>query len=166
MSRSTDIRVTHNDVEQHGATPGCPASKNLLEDKKIPRGVGHSVACMERVRELVEPDEDTRDRVERADQRKERKERVVSYVSATEDKSPRNRYRRSMASQLVTGKHLSLQTQPKHVAKLHNEMRMQMVQSVAGEIEVSEIYSPPRVTQRATQWGLRVDWSLDMTTKD
>ena len=37
---------------------------------------------------------------------------------------------------------------------------------VAEEIDVAEIYSPPRVTKRAEQWGLRGGWSLDLTTRD
>ena len=163
VARTTDIRVTHKDVEQHGATPGCPACGYLLEDKKIPRGVGHSVVCRKRIRELVELDEDTRDRVERANQRKERKESVVSYV---EDKSSRSKCRRGKALPPNMGTSKSLPTQPKHIAKLQKEMQVQMMQLVAEEIDVAEIYSPPRVTQRARQWGLKPGWSLDITTKD
>ena len=55
---------------------------------------------------------------------------------------------------------------PKHIAKLQKDMQMQMLQLVAGEIDVAEIYSRPRVTQRAKQWGLKPGWSLDITTKD
>ena len=122
----------------------------MLEDKKIPRGVGHSAVCRKRIRELVEFDEDTRDRVERANQRKERKESVVSYV---EDKSSRSKCRQGVALPPNVGTRKSLQTQPKHIAKLQKEMQMQMMQLVAEEIDVAEIYIPPRVTQRARQWA-------------
>ena len=45
-------------------------------------------------------------------------------------------------------------------------MGMQMMKLVAEGIDVAEIYSPPRVTLRAKQWGLKLGWSLDLTTKD
>ena len=65
----TDIRVTHRDIEIHGATPGCPACRHIQDNTNVPRGVGHSAVCRKRVRGLVEINEDSRDRVERADQR-------------------------------------------------------------------------------------------------
>ena len=57
-------------------------------------------------------------------------------------------------------------TGPKHITKLQKEMQLQMMKLVAEEIDVAEIYSPPRVTKRAEQWGLKGGWSLDLTTKD
>jgi hypothetical protein len=41
-----------------------------------------------------------------------------------------------------------------------------MMKPAAEEIDVAEIHSPPRVTQRATQWGLKAGWGLDLTTED
>ena len=41
-----------------------------------------------------------------------------------------------------------------------------MVKLVAEYIRVAEIYSPPRVTKRAEQWGLNGGQGLDPTTKD
>ena len=55
---------------------------------------------------------------------------------------------------------------PKHVTKIQREMHAQMVKLVAEDIDAAEIYSPPKVTQRAKQWGLTPGWSLDLTTKD
>ncbi len=109
------------------------------------------VVCRKRLRELVEPDEDTRDRVERANQRKERKESVVRYVNAKEEKSPQIKCRQGVALPPDAGKRKSSQTQPKHIAKLQKEMQMQMMQQVAEEIDVAGIYSPPRATKRARQ---------------
>lgn len=37
---------------------------------------------------------------------------------------------------------------------------------MAEGIDVAEIYSPPRATKRAEQWGLKGGWGLDLTAKD
>ena len=41
-----------------------------------------------------------------------------------------------------------------------------MMKLVAENIDVSELYGPPRVAARAKELGLRAGWSLDLTTKD
>ena len=41
-----------------------------------------------------------------------------------------------------------------------------MMQMLINKIEVAEVYSPPRVTEMAHQMGLKVGWSLDITTVD
>jgi hypothetical protein len=38
-SNITDIRVTNKGTMTHGATPGCPACRHILDNKKITRGV-------------------------------------------------------------------------------------------------------------------------------
>ena len=45
-------------------------------------------------------------------------------------------------------------------------MRTQMMKLVADDIDVAEIYSPPRVAKRAEQWGLTGGWGLDFETED
>ena len=78
-SKITDIRVTHKDTEKHAATPGCPARKRIFDSTKASRGVGHSAVCRERIHDLVEIDEDTRDRVDRADQPNEKRKDIVGH---------------------------------------------------------------------------------------
>ena len=41
-----------------------------------------------------------------------------------------------------------------------------MMKLVAGEMDVADIDSPPRVAARAKELGLRAGWSLDLTIKD
>ena len=41
-----------------------------------------------------------------------------------------------------------------------------MMQMLVDEMEVAEIYSPPRVSEMARRMGLKVGWSLDGTTMD
>ena len=83
-------------------------------------------------------DEYSKDRIVRADGRKTKSELPVSHL----DKGPR------------------------HLTKLNREMHTQMMKLVAEDIDVAEIYSPPRVAARAKQWGLKGGWSLDLTTSD
>ena len=53
----------------------------------------------------------------------------------------------------------------KHTARLQNETRTQMMKLVAKDIDVAEIYSPPRVAKRPEQYGFEGGWGLDLTTK-
>ena len=55
---------------------------------------------------------------------------------------------------------------PKHSMKPDKEIRMAMMQLVAEEIDVAEIYSPPRVAKRAEELGLKAGWSLDLINHD
>ena len=41
-----------------------------------------------------------------------------------------------------------------------------MLKMLLMNIDVAEVYSPPRVTQMARKMGLRACWSLDLTTTD
>ena len=135
----TDIRVTHKDLEKHGCTPGCPACEYVLSNQKIARGVAHSRECRQRIRDSIEVDDNTKERIERAEERKKKHEGPISLVD------------RSL---------------PRHLSKLSQEMHTQMMKLVAEDIDVAEIYSPPRVAARAKLWGLKGGWSLDLTTKD
>lgn len=145
-------------TRRHGATPGCPACGHVPNNTKTPRGVGHPTACLKRMRELIEIDEGTRDRVERAYQRKKKREDTAGSIRASHDG-------RTGPSQnpSATGRELH---GPGHITKPQKEMQLQMMKLVAGDIDAVEIYSPPRVTKSAKRWGLEGGWSPDFTTKD
>ena len=84
-SKVTDIRVSHNDVAKHGATPGCPACEYILQNKKIATGVAHSKECRQRIREAMEAEDDVGERVRRANKRQGLK--AVHQVQPKIDKS-------------------------------------------------------------------------------
>ena len=111
----TDIRVTHKDLEKYGCTPGCPACEYVLNNQKIARGVAHSRECRQRIRDNIEVDEDTNERIERADERKKKHADPISFV----------------------GKSV-----PRYMSKLNRELHTQMLRLVAEDIDVAEIYSP------------------------
>ena len=137
----TDIRVTHNDVARHGATPGCSACEYIIKGKKIASGVSHSKECRERIRKCIVEEEDVKERITRAELRKSKGEHI-SLISKKDKEKPR------------------------HLAKLQEEVHIQMMKLVVEGMDVAEIYSPPRVAVKAREMGLRAGWSLDLTTKD
>ena len=47
-----------------------------------------------------------------------------------------------------------------------SELDNQMNNLVIAGMDVAEIYSPPRISKRASEVGLKGGWSLDLTTKD
>ena len=143
----TDIRVTHKDVAKHGRTPGCKACDCIADNRKIPSGLSHSAVCRKRIRESIQADEDTQERISRADKRKTRSE-----TSAIES---------------FIGKSRGVKNEsPAHIGKLEKELGMQMLILMGTEMDVSDIYSPPRVAVKAAEMGLRAGWSLDLTTRD
>ena len=139
-STITDIRVTIKDLERFGTMPGCPACEYVRMGQKIARGVPHSKECRQRIRDATEDDERLRERVARADARQRKHEVLEAHV----------------------GKSIV----PKYLSKLDKEMRTQMLRLVAEGVDVAEIYSPPRVCERAKAHGLRSGTSFDITTRD
>ena len=47
-----------------------------------------------------------------------------------------------------------------------NNINVGFVQAVMEEMDVAEVYSPPRIADMAKKMGLRAGWSLDLTTCD
>ena len=139
----TDIRVTHRDLDKYGCTPGCPACEYVLKDQKIARGVAHPKECRKRIRDNIEIDEDTQERINRADARKKKHEKNVSHVGVKSNSAI-----------------------PRYRSKLEHEFNTRMLQMISEAIDVAEIYSPPRIAERAEKWGLEGGWSLDLTTTD
>ena len=66
---ATDIRVAAKDIGNYGATPGYPACENVTDNRKLPSGLRHSKACMERIRECIAAHGDIQERVVRAKER-------------------------------------------------------------------------------------------------
>ena len=44
--------------------------------------------------------------------------------------------------------------------------RYGLAKQAAKESKVAEVYSPPRVTEKAKEYGLGAGWSLDLTVRD
>ena len=55
---------------------------------------------------------------------------------------------------IPNGVPLPKQTGPTHSTRLQQGMHVQMMKLVAGGVDLAEIYSPPRVGNRAGQWAL------------
>ena len=63
------LYITHNDIQKHGFTPGCPGC-SAIRDKRKP--VGHSPACRKRVEEAMASSEQGKRRMEEVENRKRR----------------------------------------------------------------------------------------------
>ena len=74
-----NVRITKQDVEKHGATPGCPACRAIMGNKAW--RAGHTTACRERLEKAMLEDEESRRRVEAAS------ERIVHRIVAKSDVS-------------------------------------------------------------------------------
>lgn len=71
-----------------------------------------------------------------------------------------------MARQISVGSGPDVHGMPKHIGQLEKELRMQMIKLVAEEIDVAEIYNPPRIAKKDSEMGSEGGWSLDLTTRD
>ena len=60
---------------------------------------------------------------------------------------------------------LTIETQ-RHANKMDKKLNAIMVEMMLNQMDVAEVYSPPRVAAMARRMGLRQGWSLDLTTYD
>ena len=138
---------------------GCPGCNDLIrrgaQSGKI--NYHHSNNCRKRIIEHMKEDPEYRKLLEKHGftlgmvqrevlseaQMKEKQNQVQSAINEVERKERQN------------------QCGAKE-SQLNNMMRKLMFE----QMEVAEVYSPPRIVEMARRMGLRAGWSLDLTTCD
>ena len=143
--RIADIRVSQRDVDRYGTTLGGEACEYQQRNERIAKGVAHSQECRKSVREALMENAKEQETINIANRRQ-----VQASAMTYKD--------------LATG--IDVHDKPKHIRRLEKELRIQMFKLMAEDIDVVEIYSPPRIVERATEMGSEGGWSLDLTTKD
>ena len=116
----------------------------LHGQSKNTTGMSHSDRCRARIRKNIQEDDDVQDRIAKADTRQKR-DKIQSYIG------------RAQAVRT---------TSEKHIGKLEKDIRHQMMKLMAEDMDVAEIYSPPRIAVKAKEMGLRAGWSLDLANRD
>ena len=157
--KGTDkFHVSQRAVAKFGETPGCPACRTIQR-----RGAGsgrigfsHSQSCRERITELMKHDPEYSQLVGKRSQEGVEKEikMLTEQDLGVQKKHVRDAIHHIRRKVLAPGEDLG--TQIDHT----------MLGMVAEQIQVAEVYSPPRVVEVATSMGLRGGWSLDLTTQD
>ena len=62
--------------------------------------------------------------------------------------------------------HVEQKMKQENTNNIETQLDKTMMKILLMNMEVAEVYSPPRVTQMARKMGLRAGWSLDLTTHD
>lgn len=65
--------------------------------------------------------------------------------------------------QAITKIEQSIHTMKENLGNMINNV---MMKNMINELDVAEVYSPPRVVEMARRMGIRAGWSLDITTTD
>ena len=176
------LRITKRMLDRYGFTQdceGCRCQRAGLEEQRV-----HSEACRARIEAEMEGDEDGRRRKERQDERMNSRlaedlerqdagddavmrekpsggddgevEEIDEDATESVQESPTNEDESMMVKALrwISG-------EGSHGERMRKEMRRM---NEALQVDVAEIFSPPRVTAEAANWGFRTGESMDLTT--
>lgn len=187
-----NFRISRRDLEKHEATPGCPAcTETLMGRSGESTGTVHSASCRARLRELMMADPESRARILKSEARSEqlrkelslKKERPREEALPTEDDAagagdggePSGPINPDSAEELDGNSGDLTKVAPSCLelsADAGARMRGPLLNMSVGfvntvkDMDVAEVYSPPRIAEMVTRMGLRGGWSLDLTTQD
>ena len=153
-----EFHVSQRAIAKFGETPRCPACRAI---QKRGAGMGrigfnHSQNCKERITELMKLDPEYSQLVDTRTQ--EDVERSIKTLT-TQDREVQMKHVRDAIN------HIN-KRMPTQCNDLGTQLDHTMLGMLAKQIQVAEVYNPPRVVEVAKSMGLRGGWSLDLTTHD
>ena len=166
-------KLRRSDFVDHGYTIGCPGCDSIRQGRE--KQVLHTEACRARLEAKLAESDAGRSRLQRA---QENIERTMSENVARGDDARSRRERpsgepdakvpRTEESGQQHDDPMSVPAQGENVlVRPDEEGDIDMsVMAITGGNDLSEIYSPPRITARAARHGLKGGWALDITSND
>ena len=153
------LHISRKAIARYGATIGCPGCNDLSKRGQRPGKITykHSDECRNRIIENMEGDPEYKKLLERHGV-------TIGMLNAevlTEVQVNIRKHQVEKAIEEIERRERQHKRSVKEVG-LNQMMRKIMFE----QMEVAEVYSPPRVTKMARRMGLRAGWSLDLTTCD
>lgn len=136
------LHVSRKAIANYGVIEGCPACNAINKRGHLTGRIGynHNTTCRTRILQVMRDDTEYRRLVHKHETHQQAGD-VEVFIEA----------------QMSERKH-NLQKARQLSHTLFHNLLMQM--------EVAEVYIPPRVTKMAEQLGLRAGWASDLTTHD
>ena len=156
--KAHNLHISRKATYKYGTTEGCPACNAINRRGHIVgrTGYNHSNVCRARIKAEMQNDPEYR----RFMHKHEWHQDVGGIEILTEEQVKERRHNVSKAINAIE------QRARRDTGNLGQQLTHTMFQKLLAKIEVSEVYSPPRVTEMATSMGLRAGWALDITTTD
>ena len=156
MKKPDHLHVSRKAIAKYGTMEGCPGCDAIVKRGRLlgRLGYNHSTECRNRVMDAMAGDPEYKHLAQRLP-----KPATTQHLEMiTED---------ARHEQITHAKRaiMTIETQRRgdELDKKWNAVTMGML---LNQMDVAEIYSPPRVAAMAKRMGLRQGWSLDMTTCD
>lgn len=152
------LHVSRKAIAKYGPTDGCAACTAITLRGHLPGKLGHnhSDECRERIVKEMEKDPQYRELLRKHGH--DNGMRELEMLDESQVQEMQGHLRKAM--DWVNDK-------MKHEANsLTKQLNKTMLGILIGNMQVAEIYSPPRVAKMAKDLGPRAGWSLDLTTQD
>ena len=157
---STDkLHISRKAITKYGMTTGCAGCDDLAR-----RGYGagkliyhHSDTCRNRIVEHMKADPEYRRLLEKHGYTME----LSNLEIMTVDQVRKKKHQVQRAIMEIETRN---QQYPRSVREVHFNNMMRTI--LFEQMDVAEVYSPPRIAEAAQRMGLRAGWSLDLITCD
>ena len=164
------LHVFRKAIEKYGPTEGCPVCTSIQkrEMTKGRIGINHNDNCRKRVITAMREDRQYRDRNLGAVGDSPENSRNNNHDADRNDESlPRSSWKlEEQRGHLRKAVHAIKQKMKSTGQDITSQLDQTMVEMMIASVDVAEFYSPPRIIQMANQMGLRVGWSMGITTND
>ena len=101
-------------------------------------------------------------------QKNQRRLDIIQEDNNNDDKDRRtqNSKREEQRGHVRKAVHVVKQEMSRTLTNVSPQLDQSMVQLMVNAMDVAELYSPPRIAEMTSNIGLRVGWSMDITTQD
>ena len=150
------MHASRKAIAKYGQTVGCPGCDAIGRRGHLPGKVGynHNSTCRKRIMKEMADDLEYRQLMQKHSGGKDAGE--MDMISEEQRQSGMTHVRRAIAA---------IEMRQRNEA-LGSCMNITMMKMFLNNMDVAEVYSPPRVAAMARKMGLRAGWSLDLTTCD
>lgn len=130
-------------------------------------GYNHNDACRTRVMQLMTEDLDYRQLIQKHQQGRDQGELSSVEVQTTNIDVMSTEYVEERRGQIKKAiQHIEQHVKQEGRTNVETQLNQTMARMLVANIDVAEVYSPPKVAQMAREMGLKGGWSLDITTTD
>ena len=178
------FHVSQKAIRKFGTTSGCAACAAIKAKGDQPGRVGkhHSDECRKRIIEAMELDPQYRHLVQKLKENKTNKKDPEEMNMGFMDGGRTIATNPTTSRQILT-QHISnvkkaiadiqakIEAEKRRIDRnkgnnLGSQLNKTMLNMLINNMQVAEVYSPPRVVKMANEMGMRGGWSLDLTTTD
>ena len=157
--RAHNLHISQKAINKYGATEGCPACSVINRRGHMSGGrlgYNHNTACRTRILEEMRSDPEYRRLMYKREPHQEAGELEILTEEQVAERRHNVQRAINVIEQRYKGKHTGMGQQLTHV----------MLKNLIMNVQVAEVYSPPRVTKMAETMGPRAGWALDLTSQD